>query len=272
MSEATQRDEIKKRTVVHEIPGMEAVTIRRDVAYRETDAGALTMDLYAPPDGDSGARKPAVVFVSGYSDLGFEAMLGCKLKDVGQYVSWGRLVAASGMVGVTYSNREPVADLAALLRYLRENAAALGIDEHRIGLWAASGNVPMALSALMQGAPDAFACAVLCYGFMLDLEGSTHIAQAAAQFGFANPCAGKTVDDLPRELPLCVVRAGQDQMPHLNESIDRFLQAALARNLPVMLANHATGPHAFDVLDDSATSREMVRRMLAFLGFHLLAR
>jgi hypothetical protein len=42
-------------------------------------------------------------------------------------------------------------------------------------------------------------------------------------------------------------------------------------NLPVSLVNHATGPHAFDLFDDSVTSREIIRRILAFLQFHLLA-
>lgn len=269
MSDETQRTDMTRKTVVLELPGMDAVTIQRDVPYRTTESGALTMDLYRPSVSNSAAPAPAVVFVSGYPDPGFERMLGCKLKDMGQYVSWGRLVAASGLVAVTYANREP-ADLHGLFGYLRQNAASLGIDANRIGVWAGSGNVPMALSLLMQESGDSCQCAVLCYGFMLDLGDVTHVADAAAQFGFANPCAGKSIDDLSH-VPLFVVRAGQDQMPHLNDTIDRFVAAALTRNLPLTLANHATGPHAFDVLDDSDTSREMIRMILAFLRFHLAA-
>jgi hypothetical protein len=272
MSEETQRNDMTSKTVVYKIPGMDAVSIRRDVEYRATEAGPLTMDLYSPPGSEAGggAPRPAVIFVSGYPDPGFERMLGCKLKDMGAYVSWARLVAASGLVAVTYTNHEPVGDLDALLGYLREHAASLGIDGSRIGVWAGSGNVPMALSILMRGASDAFKCAALCYGVMLDLEGSTAVADSAAQFGFANPCAGRSVDDLPGELPLFIVRAGRDEMPRLNETIDRFMAAALARNLPVTFANHARAPHAFDIQDDSETSREMIRRILAFLRFHLL--
>ncbi|XXX76743.1 alpha/beta hydrolase [Sorangium sp. So ce134] len=269
MSQESERDRMVKKTVVHEVPGMESVTVRRDIDYKETDAGALTFDLYAPPTSTGAARAPAVVFVSGYPDPGFEAMLGCRFKDLGQYTSWGRLAAASGLAAVTYTNRAPAADLPALLQHLRQNAASLGIDERRIGLWACSGNVPMALSALMREASGALACAVLCYGFMLDLGASTRVAEAAAQFGFVNPCAGKTVDDLPPEVPLFIARAGQDRMPHLNESIDRFVAGALARNLPVTLANHAAAPHAFDVFDDSKASRETIRSILGFLRSHL---
>lgn len=269
MSEETRPSDMTKKTVVLEIPGMDAVTVRRDVTYRETPAGALTLDVYSPPDRESGARRPAVVFVSGYPDPGFEAMLGCKFKDMGAYVSWSRLVAASGLVAVTYTNHEPVADLDAVLAYLQQHAAALGIDENRIGVWACSGNVPNALSVLMRGVT--VRCAALCYGFMLDLAGATGVADAAGRFWFANPSAGKSVDDLPHELPLFLARAGRDETPGLNDSLDRFLAAALARNLPVTFVNHPAAPHAFDLLDDSDTSRDVIRQILAFLRFQLQA-
>jgi dienelactone hydrolase len=269
MSQERQPEYISKRVAVYHLPGLEAVTIRRDVEYRVTDTGALTMDLYSPPDARSEARLPAVIFVSGFPDPGFQKMLGCKFKEMGSYISWGKLAAASGLAAITYENREPATDLRALLQYVRQNAAKLGIDENRIGVWACSGNVPLALSLLMEEGSDSLKCAVLCYGFMLDLEGSTSVAEAAKQFGFVNPCAGKSVADLPRDLPLFIARAGQDS-PQLNETIDRFLAQTLAGNLPLTFTNHPKGPHAFDILDDSVASREMIRAILAFMRFHLL--
>jgi hypothetical protein len=272
MSQETQRHEITKKKVVYQMPGADAVTIRRDIEYQVTDVGALTMDIYYPPDSKSEARIPAVVFVSGYPDPGFQKMLGCKLKEMQSYVCWGQLTAASGLAAITYSTgKEPAADIHALLQYVRRNAAVLGIDENRIGLWACSGNVPNALSVLMQEALDYLKCAVLCYGLMLDLEGAAHVAEAAKQWGFANPCEGKSVADLPQDKPLFIVRAGRDEMPHLNETMDRFLCHALSYNLPVTFVNHPTAPHAFDVMDGSETSREIIRQILAFMQFHLLA-
>jgi hypothetical protein len=249
---------------------MDAVTNRRDVEYRSTDAGAQTMDLYHPPDSKSGARMPAVIFVSGYPDLGIQRFFGCKLKELGSYISWAQLAAASGLTAITYTTTEPLSDIHALLQYIRRNAASLGIDENRIGVWSCSGNVPNALSLLMQDGNDYLKCAVLCYGLMLDLEGSTNVAQAAKMFGFVNPCAGRSVDDLPRDIPLFIVRAGQDN-PQLNEAIDRFMLKALSCNLPVTFANHHTAPHSFDVMDDGETTREVIRQILAFMRFHLLA-
>jgi acetyl esterase/lipase len=176
------------------------------------------------------------------------------------------------MVAITYANREPMADLHALIDHVRQNARLLGIDSDRIGVWASSGNVPLALSLLMQREHVHPKCAVLCYGYMLDLDGATGVADAAGLFKFTNPNGGQSADDLALHLPLFIARAGADQMPHLNASIDRFVAAALARNLPITVTNHSTGPHAFDLFDDSATSRAVIRQILVFLRFHLLAR
>jgi hypothetical protein len=271
MSQETQRHENTKKRVVYQLPGVDAVTIRRNIEYRTTDAGALTMDIYYPPGSKNGSRIPAVIFVIGYSDFGAQAILGCKFKEMESFISWGQLAAASGLAAITYSTgKEPAADIHALLQYVRQNAATLGVDENRIGLWACSGHVPNALSVLMQEPRDFLKCAVLCYGFMLDLDGTTFVVDAAKMIRFVNPCTGKSVKDLPQDLPLFIARAGQDEMPHLNETIDRFLTHALQCNLPVTFANHPAAPHAFDIIHDSDTTREIIRQILAFLRFHLL--
>src|SRR5215475_9483325 len=188
MSRETQRHEVTKKRVVYQLPAASAVTIRRDVEYRVTDAGALRMDIYRPADSKSAERMPAVVFVNGYPDPGAQKILGCKFKEMESYISWGRLTAASGLAAITYATgKEPASDIHALLQYVRQNAAALGIDENRIGLWACSGHVPNALSVLMQESLEYLKCAVLLYGCMLDLGGFTHMADAARRWGFVNP-------------------------------------------------------------------------------------
>ena len=270
------QDHISLKRAVYTIAGMERTVVRKDVVYRATDDAPLTMDLYCPADAPRGTRLPAVVLVAGYNDVGYEKMLGVKFKEMALAVSWGQLMAASGLMAIAYTNREPAADLAALLRHVREQAAPLGIDADRVGLRACSGCVPLALAALMADSTGVSSrkgpglrCAVLLYGYMLDLDGATGVAEAAGMFRFTNPNAGKTMDDLPETLPLLIVRAGQEQFPHLNESIDRCLAKAVTLNRPVTLVNHATGPHAFDLLDDSETSRLVNRRVLDFLTSEL---
>ena len=268
MSQPTQRSEIALKTAVYRIPGMETVETRKDVVYQAAETGPLTMDLYYPTGKTQAA--PAVIIVAGYPDPGFERVFGCKFKEMGSSVSWAQLLAASGIVAVAYSNREPAANLAHLLDHLRQNAATLGIDRSRIALFASSGNVPLALSALIQSDwRDSLKCAALCYGLTLDLDGGTEVADAAKTWGFANPNAGKSVRDLPPSLPLFVARAGQDNIAGLNVAMDRFLSHAVSANLPLTFANHPDGPHGFDLMHASETSREIIRQILRFLQVHL---
>jgi len=261
---------ITEKRVVYRLPNEDAITVRRDVAYRESQTGALTMDIYYPPDFSSGARVPAVIFVSGYSDPGFQKMLGCKLKEMESYISWGKLTAASNLIAVTYSAVDPVADVAALLDFVKQNAASLGIDSERIGIWACSGNAPNALSILMKQGGDHAKFAVLLYPYLLDIDGHAGTAEWAKRFGFVNPCAGKSIEDLPSNTPLFIVRAGQDEMPQLNESLDRFINRTLSSNLPIRFTNHPTAPHGFDISDESKATHEIIASILAFMRFHLL--
>ena len=138
-----------------------------------------------------------------------------------------------------------------------------------MGLWAGSANVPLALWLLMQKGRDYIKCAVLCYGYMLDVDGATGVAEIQKTYRFANASAGKTVDDVRNDVPLLVARSGKDQFPGLNESLDNFVRGALRCNLRMTLVNHADAPHGFDLFHDSDTTREIIRQILTFLRFHL---
>ena len=72
-------------------------------------------------------------------------------------------------------------------------------------------------------------------------------------------------------MSLLLVRAGRDECPGLNQALDVFISRALGANLPLTVVNHPTGPHAFDLLDDTDKSREVIRVTLEFLRFHLTA-
>jgi hypothetical protein len=103
----------------------------------------------------------------------------------------------------------------------------------------------------------------------MDVGTSTAVAGMAAQFGFVNACAGLSPDDLPTDVPMLFVRAGRDQFPGLNETLDRLMAEALARNLPIWFVNHATGAHGFDLDEDSEIADGIVRHVLSFLQLHL---
>lgn len=254
--------------MVCQILEMNAVTTRQNLECPVSGAEALTVDIYYPPDAKKEERIPAVVFVLGYSDTGFQKMLGCKQKEMESYICWARLVAASGLIAITYTTKAPMTDIHSLFQHLWQHSVELGIDESRIGVWASSGNAPNALSVLMQQT-GGIKCAAFCYGYLLDLSDNTAVADAARQWGFVNPNGAKTIADLPPDIPLFVVRAGGDETPGLNETIDRFLAEALGSNLPITVTNLPAAPHAFDLMYDSPASREAIRQILGFLQSHL---
>lgn len=276
MSDETVTDPFS-RGVVLDLPGIDTVDTS---SMPWGDGDGHTIDIYRPSGSTSDSTSHstsdstmgglgAVVLVTGYPDPGFESMTGRKLKDTAPYVSWARLIAASGLVAVTYTNREPARDAAALCEYLHEHAESLGISRDRLGIWACSGNVPNALSLLTGGTEADIRCAALCYGYMLDSDGSTAVADASRQFGFVVPPV--SVEAIPVGLPLLIARAGRDEMPGLNGSIDRFCAVASSAGHTIRLLEHPTGPHAFDVMDESDTSRRVVSDILGFLRGHLLA-
>jgi hypothetical protein len=260
--------DIFTRRVCLNLDGMDAVTVRRDVAYGPPD-GRLTMDVYYPPHQTDDGRWPAVIIVAGYPGTVEPRPTSLTYKEMGWSVSMSQLIAVSGMVAIAYMNRDPVADLQALFEHIHECARSLRIDAARVGVIAASGNVPTALTTIMQDASRTPACAVFSYGCLLDLDDATHVADAARQFGFANPGVGRTIADLRRDVPLLITRAGRDQFPGMNASIDSFIRQGLVQNLPITFVNHAEGPHAFDLFDDSRTSRDILRQTLRFLRQHL---
>lgn len=204
-----------------------------------------------------------MVFVSGYPDPGMTAFFGKPIRAWASYRDWGRAVAASGLVGITYGNRTP-ADVDALVAHLRANAVSLAIDPARVGAWSCSGNAPDALG-LMTRTP--LTCAALLYPFLLDVDGATALPEAAAKFYFAAPPI--TIDDLPDAVPMLIVRAGADQTPALNVTLDRFVAAARTRGLPVTLIDHPDAPHAFDLVDDRAATHAVTEQVLDFLRRNL---
>ena len=57
--------------------------------------------------------------------------------------------------------------------------------------------------------------------------------------------------------------------PMINETIDQFVQEALAGNATLDVMNHAAGRHGFDILDDNDRSREIIARAVAFARAHV---
>ncbi|MBW8874385.1 MAG: alpha/beta hydrolase [Acidobacteria bacterium] len=257
--------------VVHSVPGMEAVEVRRDLVYRRlADGTERTMDVYQPPGLAAGERRPGVVFVHGGP---VPEEMWTQVKGWGIFTSYGRLLAASGFVAATFNHRflrlreieEPAADIAAALSFLREGAEGFALDPDRLAIWAFSGGGPHLAPFLRREVPGV-RCLVAYYT-LLDLRPIRERVtggmdeELAARF---SPVA--VLPDTSYEgPPLLIARAGLDQ-PWINDTIDAFVARALAANAPLDVLNHPRGRHGFDVLDADERSREILARTLAFVG------
>src|SRR5262249_41257262 len=142
--------DIQDYSVVYKVPGMERIAPRKDLP-----SGGGKLDLYLPVGAKS--PPPVVVFVNG---------VGRNLKDWEIYKSWLRVVAARGSAAVMAESRRghEREDLLALLATLARDGKKLGIDATRIGIWACSANVTVAVPAVMDDAPAGVRAAVLYYG------------------------------------------------------------------------------------------------------------
>lgn len=189
-----------------------------------------------------GDSRAAVVIVNGYPDAGFEKYAGCKFMDMGWTTSWALLLAASGAAAVTYTTIKPEADLARVLERVRAR-----FDD--VALLATSGHGPLAVSML-----DRVDRAALITAY------TRNVPDAARAFGFAVP------EPTRGWCPLFVARGGKDEMPGLNDTLDAFVADALRANVELTLVNHASGPHAFDLFEESEAARAIVKSILAWLS------
>ena len=264
MSDRPARHPITLKRIIRNLEAMERIEVTSDVTYH----GDLKLDVYHPRS-SSVELPPAIVITAGYADVGVPMTLGCNFREMEFVVSLAQWLAASGMAAIAYSTSSPASDAGRVADFIARSGAELRLDPERLGIWASSGNVPVALGFLMEKRPGVRA-AVLSNGYTFDAGGVTAVADAAATYRFVNATAGRSVRELPSGLPMLVVRCGHDD-PGLNQALDRFVGDAVGENLPITFVNHATAPHAFEINVDTPVSHHILDAMLSFMRFHLAA-
>jgi acetyl esterase/lipase len=263
--------EIVNMPVVYRVPEMDKVIVKSDLKYTNTNDPNLLMDVYFPPGIAKGERRPAVVFIHGGAGAQF------KPKDWGFYTSWGRLVAASGMIGVTFTHRlgypkpllaEAASDVNAAINYIRANADSLNIDKDRLCLAAYSAGGPL-LSLGMRDRPEYVRCLVAFYAFLDIQQSEPHRSSETPEMLKRFSPITYLTSDAARLAPIFVARAGLDEVPTMNDSIDRFISEAISKNASIIVANHPQGVHGFDNQTDDDRSREIIRSAIDFIKVHL---
>ena len=266
----TNAEDNTELSVVYKVPGMENVIIKKDIEYFAEQGTSLTVDMYYPPGFKFESNLPAVLDVFGYPNEATIKLVGGRLKDWSWPQSWGKLIAASGMAALIYETDSPEKDLNILLQFLQDRGDEFCIDRNRLGIYSCSANVPTALVNCMDKTKKYFRCAAFYYGFFLmtDTEYIPEIESLSEKMGFSTPLLNAEAK-LRDDLPLLIVRAGLDNVPHLNSTIDHFISKAVNQNLQINFINYAEGQHGFDAYDDNDRSREIIKKTIDFWKFHL---
>ncbi len=261
-------NELLKMRIVYEISGMEQSSVTKNRVYKTAEGIDLLLDVYYPADMGDVERRPAVVFVHGLGP----AELVKHIKDSGQYVSWGQLIAANGLIAVTFNHRSPneqlslrevASDVDDLVEYIRTHSEELRIDKEKLAIWTCSAGVPLGARSALRGTPAFVKCLVAYYG-PLDLQ------LLKADWGLSEDEVREfspttyLESRAKRLAPMLLVKAGLDH-PLLNASIDSFVKEASAKNATLDFMTHPGGRHAFDVLDNVARSYEIIKRTLEFM-------
>ena len=228
--------------VILDHPAAKNVTVKRDVTYYTSPAGAQTIDIYTPPGSKAGDKYPAVIFLNAIGDRP-----GDKVKNWGIYSSWPRLIAAHNMIGISMdADGERIQDsLKGLFDFLAKDGAKHGIDADRLGVYAASANVTQSSIYLMgESASKGIKAAALFYGGVPNLV-------------------------YRKDLPVLFIVAEGDIAGGLGQGVPGLWQKVIDAKAPWTVAFASRMPHAFDAFEDTDESRRHVMQAIAFWRTHL---
>jgi acetyl esterase/lipase len=272
--------------VVYTIPNMEQAHVRKNITYKTVETDHLKFDVYYPANHQKHKSLPAVLLIHGDGPVNYLK----HIKDSGQYTSWGKLIAASGLIAITANHRSTEGltnvvgvsnDVDDLIAYVREQSEQFHIDANTLGLWTCSAGALFGLRAALYETPAFIRCLVSYYGFtelqayyqglygeiekVGDFIRPTFSEEDFSEFS-ARDLLLRRINDVP---PMFMARAGLDY-PELNAALDNFIIEALAQNTTLTVMNHPTGQHGFDILNPNARSEEIIEASLEFLQTHLL--
>jgi dienelactone hydrolase len=226
-----------KAPVVYQADGMDKVAIQKGIPFKTINDTTLAFDVYYPPAFDKKSNLPVVVFNNGVGND--------QLPNWRVYQDWAKLVAVNGMVAINHQARggKSLVDTGDLIDYLRTNGAKHNIDGENIALWSCSANVTVAMPLAMQRNRKNIRALVMYYG-------------AGAQ----------DADNVVKrqDLEILLVRAGLD-FHNLNKNIEKFMRSALQQDAHVEFINYPEGQHAFDVVDNTQRSKEIILQTIEFL-------
>ncbi len=276
-----------------EAPLPAGVEMRRDVPYAANTNPRQTLDLYLPKTRAADARLPVIVFIHGGGWVGGNKSAGRAALQ--EFVAGGNYAAVSVAYRLAGEARWPaqIHDAKAAIRWIRANAASLGLDSDRIGVigTSAGGTLAVLLGASRGvndlegevgphlGISSRVTCVVNRFG-RLDFDAEPESARAApsqakalegrlttmfgAPFSERRAAArnGSPITHVsPEDPPVLTLHGTRDELVPITqaESFDVAARRAGARHLLIRVVN---GGHGFE-------HPEAKRRERQFLDLHL---
>lgn len=258
-----------EKRIVYQIPEMKDVKCHSGIVYHSVNGIDLKADIYVPSRSGKSNPLPIVIIVINYPDSVFNKIFGRDGKDLQMCVSWAELIAASGMAAVAYQTQFSHLETDSLICFLKKNAEDYNIDMNNLCVFGASANT-LAAQSLMQNDDYRIKCAVFNYGILLtpDQKYYTEV-EAASSYGFYFSDL-RQISKIPENIPMLVTRAGKDRFPIVQNTTDYFVAEAMRSNAQLTYINYSDGQHDFDVLDDTKTSRLIIKQTVDFMKTHLL--
>lgn len=225
--------------VVLEHPNMDKVKVKNDIVYTENEKKKLHIDIYSLGD-NSLTRKPAIIFLNAIGETDGQP----KVKSWAIYRTWPRLMAAYGYIGIsmeTDGNRVQEC-FDELFHFISKEGGKYGIDENRIGVYAASANTTQSGNYLMkENIHPGIKAAVLYYGNMPSVP-------------------------LRKNLPVLFVVAEGDVSA---TNYQHIWGEVLKNKAPWTIKMASALPHGFDAFSDNDEARIVVKETISFWKNHL---
>jgi dienelactone hydrolase len=257
-----------KNILIYDAPTMDKVIIDTVKYPALSDPSkTLLMDVFYPSDRQTLGLLPAVILVNGFPNSG-----KYRGRTLDLFQSWGRLVASSGLIAVAFDSQN-ASDLDAVIRYLQQKGADIGIDGSKLGLWAASASAGLASSFAFQDGKEYLKFVVFYYPWIMTPDNYLREEENAACLKIG--CLGVQLADvkqLRNDLPVLVVRCGRDTPDNI-AVIDHFAQLATEAGVPLTLVDFDEGHHAFDQRtvsegENNAQAAEIIQQTLMFMKEH----
>ena len=186
------------------------------------------MEIYYPPDFDFQKKLPAVILYSDHRTT----------IDETSYVSWAQLIAASGMVAITYQGtvacEEDFVDLA---RYIKKQDSFLGVNSSKIGILASEAGIARfaeTIETRFEDIPLQITCAVCRIGRM------------------------PPPSELKPDFHILVLNAGRGH-EGIKHSVEMFRTDAMNLDIDRKILDYTEGGHKFDVRKSTSRSREIIQ-------------